>query len=70
MHLCMCAQRYISFAVENLENPIRHVASSLPPAAVGLDVNEIAPAFDGGQTVTLGAKLIREFIAAKAAANR
>jgi agmatinase len=42
----------------------------IAPRAVGLDVNEIAPAFDGGKTAALGAKLIREFIAAKAAANR
>ncbi|HII07755.1 MAG TPA: agmatinase [Methanotrichaceae archaeon] len=49
---------------------VRLVVESIAPAAVGLDVNEIAPQFDGGQTATLGAKLIREFIAAKAAANR
>jgi agmatinase len=49
---------------------VRLVVESIAPRAVGLDVNEITPAFDGGQTVTLGAKLIREFIAAKAAANR
>jgi len=40
------------------------------PKVIGLDVWEIAPAFDGGQTASLGAKLIREFIAAKAAAKR
>jgi agmatinase len=49
---------------------VRHVVERIAPRAVGLDVNEIAPQFDGGQTATLGAKLIREFIAAKAAANR
>jgi agmatinase len=49
---------------------VRHVVECIAPKAVGLDVNEIAPAFDGGQTAALGAKLIREFIAAKAAANR
>jgi agmatinase len=49
---------------------VRHVVERIAPKAVGLDVNEIAPQFDGGQTATLGAKLIREFIAAKAAANR
>ncbi len=49
---------------------VRHVVESIAPRAVGLDVNEITPAFDGGQTAALGAKLIREFIAAKAAANR
>jgi agmatinase len=49
---------------------VRHVVERIAPRAVGLDVNEIAPQFDGGQTATLGAKLIRVFIAAKAAANR
>jgi hypothetical protein len=39
----------------------------IAPRAVGLDVNEIAPAFDGGKTAALGAKLIREFVAAVAA---
>lgn len=49
---------------------VRHVVETIVPRAVGLDVCEIAPAFDGGQTASLGAKLIREFIAAKAAASR
>jgi agmatinase len=49
---------------------VRHVVDKVAPRAVGLDVNEIAPQFDGGQTAGLGAKLIREFIAAKATANR
>lgn len=49
---------------------VRHVVERVAPRAIGLDVNEITPAFDGGQTAALGAKLIREFIAAKAAANR
>ncbi len=49
---------------------VRYIVEKVAPRAVGLDVNEIAPAFDGGQTAALGAKLIREFIAAKAAADR
>ncbi len=49
---------------------VRYIVESVAPKAVGLDVNEIAPQFDGGQTAALGAKLIREFIAAKSAANR
>jgi agmatinase len=49
---------------------VRRIVEKVAPRAVGLDVCEIAPAFDGGQTAALGAKLIREFIAAKAAANR
>lgn len=49
---------------------VRYIVEVVAPKAVGLDVCEIAPAFDGGQTAALGAKLIREFIAAKAAASR
>ncbi|HPE63230.1 MAG TPA: agmatinase family protein [Methanothrix sp.] len=49
---------------------VRYIVEKVAPKAIGLDVNEIAPQFDGGQTASLGAKLIREFIAAKAAANR
>ncbi|HNT72817.1 MAG TPA: arginase family protein, partial [Methanothrix sp.] len=49
---------------------VRYVVDRVAPKAVGLDANEIAPQYDGGQTASLGAKLIREFIAAKAAADR
>ena len=49
---------------------VRHVVDKVAPGAIGLDVNEIAPQFDGGQTASLGAKLIREFIAARASAKR
>lgn len=49
---------------------VRYIVEKVAPEAVGLDVCEIAPQFDGGQTAALGAKLIREFIAAKAAASR
>lgn len=49
---------------------VRHIVEMVAPKAVGLDANEIAPQYDGGQTAALGAKLIREFIAAKAAASR
>jgi arginase family enzyme len=67
----MCAQRYIgSSAFESLGHPIRYVVESVASGIIGLDVNEIAAAFDGGQRASLGAKLILEFIAAKAAANR
>lgn len=48
---------------------VRRAIKALAPVAVGLDVNEIAPQYDGGQTAALGAKLVREFIAAKAAAK-
>jgi agmatinase len=40
---------------------IRHFA----PKAVGFDVVEISPEYDSGTAAILGAKLIREFIAAK-----
>ena len=49
---------------------VRYIVEKVAPKAIGLDVNEIAPQFDGGQTAALGAKLIREFIAVKAAAKR
>ena len=49
---------------------VRYIVDEVAPGAIGLDVNEIAPQFDGGQTASLGAKLIREFIAARASAKR
>jgi len=49
---------------------VRYIVEKVAPKAVGLDANEIAPQYDGGQTASLGAKLIREFIASKAAASR
>lgn len=45
---------------------VRKAIEVLASKTVGLDVNEIAPQYDGGQTALLGAKLIREFMAAKA----
>jgi agmatinase len=36
------------------------------PRAVGLDINELSPAYDHGQTALLAARLAREFIAARA----
>jgi agmatinase len=45
---------------------VRTVIRSLAPKAVGFDVVEIAPEYDSGAiTSVLGAKLIRDFIAAK-----
>ncbi|MHC1631674.1 MAG: agmatinase [Methanotrichaceae archaeon] len=46
---------------------LRTAIETLAPKAIGLDVTEIAPKYDDGQTAILGAKLIRVFIAAKAA---
>ena len=66
----MCAQPYIGSGFEGLGHPIRYVVESVASGTIGLDVNEIAPAFDGSQTAGLGAKLIRKFIAAKAEAKR
>ena len=37
---------------------------------VGLDVNEVNPTYDNGQTAILAAKLAMVFVAAKAAAMR
>ncbi|MBN1324498.1 MAG: agmatinase [Methanotrichaceae archaeon] len=45
---------------------VRLVIDRLADRIAGLDVNEIAPVYDSGQTATLGAKLIREFMAARA----
>jgi agmatinase len=44
---------------------VRQVIYHLAPRTVGFDVVEIAPNYDQGVTAILGAKLIREFIAAK-----
>ncbi|MCG7853917.1 MAG: arginase family protein, partial [Methanosarcinaceae archaeon] len=46
---------------------VREVIRTLAPMAVGFDVVEISPEYDGGQTAVLGTKLMREFIAAHAA---
>jgi len=46
---------------------VRGVIDKLASKIVALDICEIAPAYDRGQTAILGAWLAREFIAAKAA---
>ena len=46
---------------------VRDVIDKLASKIVALDISEIAPAYDRGQTAILGAWLAREFIAAKAA---
>ncbi|NJD77574.1 MAG: agmatinase [Candidatus Methanoperedens sp.] len=48
---------------------IRTVISCLAPKVVGFDLVEIAPAYDSGGTALLGARLIRDFIAASARAK-
>ncbi|WP_445474335.1 agmatinase [Methanococcoides methylutens] len=55
------------FGLSSLE--VRDIVRGLAPLSTGFDVVEIAPEYDGGQTAILGAKLIREFIAAHAAST-
>jgi len=45
---------------------VRRVLERVAPRAVGLDVTEISPVYDQGQTAILGARLIRDFMASKA----
>lgn len=47
---------------------IRTVISCLAPYIVGFDLVEIAPAYDSGGTALLGARLVRDFIAANSKA--
>jgi len=49
---------------------VRAVISCLAPQIVGFDLVEIAPAYDSGGTALLGAKLVRDFIAANAKARQ
>ncbi|HSD56877.1 MAG TPA: agmatinase [Methanotrichaceae archaeon] len=44
---------------------VRRAVDRIAPKAVALDINEITPAYDRGETALLGARLVREFIAAK-----
>jgi agmatinase len=45
---------------------VLRVIERAAPKAVGLDINELTPAYDHGETALLAARLAREFIAAKA----
>lgn len=45
---------------------VRTVISCLAPKIVGFDLVEIAPAYDSGGTALLGARIVRDFIAASA----
>ncbi len=47
---------------------VRQVIACLAPQIVGFDLVEIAPAYDSGGTALLGARLVRDFIAASARA--
>lgn len=46
---------------------LRRAVEILAPRAIGLDITEINPLYDHGVTALLGARIAREFIAAKAA---
>lgn len=48
---------------------VRAVISCLAPDIVGFDLVEIAPEYDSGNTALLGAKFVRDFIAASAKAG-
>lgn len=48
---------------------VRRVIERIAPKVVALDINEITPAYDHGETAILGARMVREFIAAKAKAK-
>ena len=47
---------------------VRSIISCLAPYIVGFDLVEIAPSYDSGGTALLGAKLVRDFIAANSKA--
>jgi agmatinase len=49
---------------------VRQVIKRFAQKIVGLDVNEVNPTYDNGQTAILAAKLAKEFVAAKAAAKK
>jgi agmatinase len=49
---------------------VRTAVRTLAPFSMAFDIVEIAPEYDSGQTAMLGAKLMREFIAAHAASHR
>ncbi len=48
---------------------VQSVIRVLAPRVAGFDLVEIAPDYDNGETALLGAKLVREFIAAKVASG-
>ena len=45
---------------------VKRVIERLAPLLVGLDINELTPAYDRGETALLAARLAREFMAARA----
>jgi len=49
---------------------VKKAIEILGPSLVGMDINEVAPGWDHGQTALLAARLVREAIAAIAAGRR
>ncbi|MGQ9582885.1 MAG: agmatinase [Thermoplasmatota archaeon] len=49
---------------------VREAVGLLAPRLVGFDIVEIAPGYDSGNTAALGARLVREVVAAVHAAHR
>ena len=45
---------------------VKRIIERLAPRLVGLDINELTPAYDRGETALLAARLAREFMAARA----
>jgi agmatinase len=45
---------------------VKRVIERTAPRAIGLDINELTPAYDRGETALLAARLAREFIATRA----
>jgi len=41
---------------------VKAVVNTLAPKLIGMDINEVSPAWDQGQTANLAARLIREAI--------
>jgi agmatinase len=48
---------------------IREIIAVVAPHAVAFDYVEVCPAYDNGQAATVGAQMVREFIAAHAKSN-
>jgi len=46
---------------------VKAVVNALAPRLVGMDINEVSPAWDQGQTALLAARLVREAIIGMAA---
>ncbi|AEH61730.1 agmatinase [Methanosalsum zhilinae DSM 4017] len=49
---------------------VRKLIHRFAPMSIGFDIVEIAPEYDSGQAAILGAKIMREFIAASASKNK